>query len=638
MDLIYIDYETYYDKVYTLRNMTPFEYILDPRYETIGCGVAINNGEPFFLEGDDVAKLLKEYPRPYALVSYNALFDASITSFRYGIHPDLLIDAMGIVRATLQHAIRNGRVSLDNVAQVLNLKAKGDTVLKVIGMRRADIKAQPQLWADFKQYCLNDTLLCRSITQLLAPQFPRSELWVMSTILKMCTKPKFFGNLHHLQEHLNVVLTEKEALLSRVGLTRADMLSNDKFADALKRFGVDPPTKPSHADPSKTIWAFAKTDEEFRDLEEHENPDVQALVAARVGVKSTLEERRTQRFIAMTESAQNAFNGTPWLPVALRYAGAHTHRFSGEWKVNMQNLPSRKNSKIRESLTAPPGYKIVEVDASQIQCRLTAWLAGEQELLNQFKSGTDVYAWFGSEMFKRPINKKDDPIERFISKENVLGLGFQMGASKLLYHLTNKAADYGIDITFTFSQCEVWVQFYRFKFKKIRGLWYTLENILSELIRTSTSSVQVPSFKIGPCHTEGTDLVLPNGLKLYYDNLREVGYKKIFDWGRERREIYGGKYTENLAQALDRAHVMDAAYRVEQSFDKLRIDAELAHQMHDALIYIVPDGLVSTVAKIVYEEMKTPASWGVGLPLDAEVKVGQNYGAMQPFDVAQDST
>jgi hypothetical protein len=628
MTIIYGDFESYYDKEYTLKKITPYEYILDPRWETIGCGIAIGYGAPSFFPGDTVADLLREYPRPWAFVSYNALFDASILSFRYGIHPDLLIDAMGIVRAVSLHGIRNGRVSLENVCKHLLLPPKGDTVLKVSGMRRADIEAQPKLWREFVTYCCNDVESCRTITKTLGQLFPRSELWVMDAILKMCTKPKFYGDLTHMHAHLANVLAEKNALLSRVGLTRADLLSADKFAEALKKLGVEPPTKLSLAT-GKPIWAFAKTDEDFRALEEHENSDVQALVAARIGVKSTLEERRTQRFIGMAEAAERAF-GIPWMPIALGYGKAHTHRFGGEWKVNFQNLPSRKNTKLRESIVAPPGYKVMDIDASQIECRLVAWLAGEDELLQEFAKGTDVYSWFGSDMFKKPINKKTHPIERFISKENVLGLGFQMGPDKLLYHLTNKAADHGLDIQFTHGQCEIWVNFYRTKFKKIRKLWWTTERILDQMMLYKPMS-----FRLGPSHTEGTDLVLPNGLRLYYDNLRTRNYRKVFDWGREVKEIYGGKFTENHVQALDRVHVMEAAQRIDNKLKDMGLDIELAHQMHDGLIYVVMDELVPTLGVIAYEEMRTPAAWGAGLPLDAEVKVGQSYGTMKEISIEE---
>ena len=126
-----------------------------------------------------------------------------------------------------------------------------------------------------------------------------------------------------------------------------------------------------------------RADQKFTDLLEHDDPMVQALVAARLGVKSTIEETRSTRFIAIAESSQ-AHLGAPYMPVPLKYSGAHTHRYSGDWKLNMQNLSARKSKEIRRCLYAPEGYTIVAVDAAQIEARIVAWLAGQIDLLDMY--------------------------------------------------------------------------------------------------------------------------------------------------------------------------------------------------------------------------------------------------------------
>ena len=260
MRVVYIDFETYYDNEYTLKKYTPYEYILDPRWETIGCGFALNDGPVTFYPGDEIADILRELPRPYACVSYNALFDASILSFRYGIHPDMLIDAMGLVRACLLHSIRNGRVSLANVSQVLGLPEKKVGVLKnASGMHRSDLEERPYLWQEYQDYCKQDTDSCRSITKILGPKYPKEQLWVMDAILKMCTRPNFHADLNLLKEHLTTIRAAKETLLQRVGLKREDLLSADKFAGALASLGVEPPTKLSMAAAEKLARASRQT-------------------------------------------------------------------------------------------------------------------------------------------------------------------------------------------------------------------------------------------------------------------------------------------------------------------------------------------------------------------------------------------
>ena len=195
----------------------------------------------------------------------------------------------------------------------------------------------------------------------------------------------------------------------------------------LQAAGVEPPQKISPTT-GETVWAFAKSDKDFTDLEEHEDPYVQALVAARLGHKTTIEETRTRRLIAVAN--QHWINGTPpcSLPVPLKVSGAHTHRFSGDWKFNLQNL--KRGGELRRAIRARTGEKLVSVDASQIEARILAELAGEQWLMQAFREGRDVYAEFGTDVFGVPVNKKDYPDERFIGKTAVLQLGYGAASSR----------------------------------------------------------------------------------------------------------------------------------------------------------------------------------------------------------------
>ena len=119
-------------------------------------------------------------------------------------------------------------------------------------------------------------------------------------------------------------------LLRNITENKEELMSNPKFAEILRKCGVEPPMKISPTT-GKDTYAFSKTDEEFKALLEHENVNVQAVVAARLGMRSTIEETRTERFI---EIGQRGL-----LPIPLRYYAAHTGRWGGDDKVNMQNLP-----------------------------------------------------------------------------------------------------------------------------------------------------------------------------------------------------------------------------------------------------------------------------------------------------------
>jgi DNA polymerase len=128
--------------------------------------------------------------------------------------------------------------------------------------------------------------------------------------IRMFTEPTLILDKEVLTNHLSIVKSAKEQLLGKALVDKADIMSNPKLADLLHKCGVEPPTKISPTT-GKEAFAFAKSDEAFKELLEHENPVVQAIVAARLGVKSTLEETRTERFIGIAE------RGT--LPIPLRY-------------------------------------------------------------------------------------------------------------------------------------------------------------------------------------------------------------------------------------------------------------------------------------------------------------------------------
>jgi hypothetical protein len=414
---IVIDFETYYDDEYSLRHMTPVEYVMHPRFECIGASVLVGDtGEAVFLEEHELAEYLDTLDRnKTVVVSHNALFDMCILVWRFGFTPALMIDTMSMARALLYH--KTGGVSLARIARELTLPAKTDTIKKVTGMGKAAIKAAG-LWGPYTEYANNDADICRQIFMRLRRDFPKEEFKINDMVIRCAVIPRFKLDATLLAEHLNDVITAKENLLAEAGMTtRDELLSNEKFANALRRFGVEPPMKISLRTGLET-YAFAKTDQAMADLEDHEDPRVQALVAARLGIKSTQEETRSRRFlsIAMLDWGPSKIRkGQGWMPIPLCYSGAHTHRLSGDWSLNLQNLP--RGGKLRAALTAPSKCSVVACDASQIEARIVAWLAGQGDLLDGFREGRDIYSEFASSIFGRPVNKKDNPEDRFVGKQ-----------------------------------------------------------------------------------------------------------------------------------------------------------------------------------------------------------------------------
>jgi DNA polymerase len=619
MKILFLDYESYYDqKTYSLSHMTPVEYICDPRWETIGLAACEGkNGEAQWIEGPDVAAYLgSKDPDEYAVVHHNALFDACISSFRYGWVPRQTWCTLAMARAMLYH--KTGSVSLKTVVLELGVGVKGTEIEQASGMGLAALKAHPEQYAAYVGYALNDVRLSRAaFFKMLDMGFPPMELSVIDMVTRCAIQPQFEIDVDLVARHLHDVVTEKQMLLTKAMLAGVDdkdqLTSRNKLADLLKSMGVDVPMKISKTTGEPT-FALAKTDKEFKALEEHEDPRVQAVIAARLGHQTTLEESRSQRFINIGQIAWPLASLMGRAPMPMRYSGAHTHRLSGEWKINVQNL--RKGGKLRQALKALAGFQVVAGDASQIEARIVGWLSGCQTMVDAFARGEDVYSWFASMVYGYPVSKANVK-ERFLGKQAILGLGYGMGEER--YEATIRILSDG-KIVIERSEAKWVVEFYRSKFHEVPATWKFLDKMLFRMTDETCSQ------DWGPVRFEFERIVLPSGLSLNYHNLKRSNMGEwTYFFGKEQKWLFGGKLLENIVQALARIVVMDAAVRMKSALAKIDPGLRLNLQVHDELVYIVPDDLVPVVEQMLLKELRWRPSWAPALPLDAEVGHGPNY-------------
>ncbi len=304
--LLFLDFETYYDNEYSLRKMPTPNYILDPRFECQMVAVEEFGVGAQIIDGPDFPHYLKQFdPRKTITVSFNALFDASILAWRYGFVPVRTLDTMGMARALMGHKLV--RFSLGAVAEALGLGAKGNALVKVLGMHAPEIKSRG-LWREFSAYALQDNVLNRDIFLRLIPHFPVSERRLMDLTLRCAIEPRFRMDIGMLTQHLADVRVAKAELLAGAGVELTQLMSAQKFKEALEALGVEVETKvtvgaqtkaDATGEPPVRTPAFAKTDEFMAGLLDHENPAVQALAAARLGFKSTLEEARTEKMLSI---------------------------------------------------------------------------------------------------------------------------------------------------------------------------------------------------------------------------------------------------------------------------------------------------------------------------------------------------
>jgi DNA polymerase bacteriophage-type len=622
------DFESFYSKDYSLRHMDPPSYILDERFEAICLSlVEGKDSTAMLVDGPYIQGYVDTYKKRQAageriaFVSHNALFDACILAWRFGFVPDLIVCTLSMARTLLRSELRS--VSLDSVSRHFGMQ-KGKTIFKVSGMSRADIIANG-MWAEYTNYCMNDTQLCRAIFYKMIKDFPAEEIVLQDMILRCAIEPRFIADLGMLQTHLANVQVEKTKLMIKAyfcGLTsRDELMSNPQFAEVLQRRGIRPPRKVSYQTGQET-WAFSKQDREFLALLEHDDPKVSTLVEARLVVKSTLEESRAERLINI---AQLPFPGLPEhvMPIPLKMGAAITHRLGGDWDCNPQNWG--RKSPIRKAMRAPEGYKVVVADAEQIEARLTAWFCGQQDLVNEFARGEDVYANFAQTIYHVPVTKSSQPAKRFVGKTGILQLGYQSGPGK--FRSTVWLLSYNSEpepIELTEDEARNIVYGYRTKMDWIVDMWGQFKDLIPEMASNPKLVRQ-----IGPITIRGNKIIGPNGLTITYRNLRQEldvhgKLNWVYDYGGGTYRLFGGKLLENVIQFLARIAVMQAAIRLKPLL--IPFGSQLTHTAHDEIVYIVKDEYVADVETLVDREMSLTPAWAPGLPLKTSVTHGQTYG------------
>ena len=242
--------------------------------------------------------------------------------------------------------------------------------------------------------CLHDVELTANLFNTMIESYPQSELDLIDATVRLFTEPKLEGDLDILEDCLTDAIYERDHWPEKLGVCKDVLLSDRKFASLLAGTGIELPTKLSPTS-GKPIHAFAKSDKSFTDLREHEDKNVRDIVEARLAVKTSIAETRAARLL------DTALRGS--IPVYLRYYGAHTGRFSGGDKVNLQNLP--RNSKLRGGLKAPTGHTLIWADFSQIECRILACLQDVKDYEEALKPGADVYSEFGTRLFRYSVPK-----------------------------------------------------------------------------------------------------------------------------------------------------------------------------------------------------------------------------------------
>ena len=617
MSFVTLDFETYYAKDFSLTKLTTEEYVRSPYFEVIGVAIKIDDAQPEWFSGNHKeikARLDQIDWSESALLCHNAMFDGAILSFIFNIVPAYYFDTLCMARA--KHGV-DVSGSLANLVKMYGLGQKGTEVVEALGKRRKDFT--PADLHNYGNYCINDVSLTFALfNTFISDYFPQSELDLIDMTLRMYTQPVFEVNDAMLVGRLEEVRQEKSELLAglqtKLGCgseeeVRQKLASNPQFAAILKEFNVPVPMKISPTT-GKETYALAKNDEGFIELLEHEDPFIQQLCSVRLGTKSTIEESRIERFIGIGSRNRGR------LPIPLKYYGAHTGRWAGTDSVNFQNLPSRDKKKktLKRSIMAPEGHVVINCDSSQIEARVLAWLAGQDDVTRQFANGEDVYSIFASKVYKKPISKAN-PVERFVGKTCILGLGYGTGAKKLQHTL--KTQPPGADLPE--EECRRIVNLYRESNHRITDLWHDCDSALHHLVSWPHDLQPYAIGKHGAVLATASGVLLPNGLSIRYPDLRLSDKKYIYKSRKGVTSIWGGAMVENIVQALARIIVGEQMLKIREQYRPVLT-------VHDAAVIVAPKAELDKAVAFITEVMSTPPEWATGLPVACEAKYGESYG------------
>ena len=657
MRILTLDVESYFrSKDYSLSKMGPIEYVRDPRFEVLCYGFRIDKGRTQVITASnretDRKMLLSlgiEDPNTITVGHNLAGFDALVLSEYYGIKPAFMVDTipmmhwLGLSRiikcthkeltATLGHGIKQaGTVVSDG---------------KHIGDFTKDE------WEFFTQYCADDVTQCSENFYSMLPFVKNGDaLKLMSLTAKMGTEPAFMPDVTMLQDYLATldekVEQQRQELAHFLHFPTTEAMlkairSRIEFPKLLAQVGGAVPMKWSDKQ-GKEIPATSKTDLEFTKMVNDSNPNVAMLVQAKLNLNSSIQRSRAQSLINMGGGA---------IPIALSAYKAHTGRYTagGEGSsdgLNFQNLSKRDPTQltIRKALKVADGYKVVACDSSQVEARMLAWVAQQDDLVEQFREGRDPYAELAGKIYGLDAKAIHDAAKdgsdpnhdtyktyRNVGKTAVLSAGYGVGAKKFSDTLLRSRVQLDPDLNEHEAKAARAHGIYRSSNSAIVSFWKVCGNVLAAL-NANDSVGEYGRFGRYGMLSYGKDFVpctgyksayigLPNGYRIWYPNLRMTDdglvYDRFYHGKLIPNRIYSGACCENVIQSLA-FHMM-----VWQACRMTDVGIPIKCNIHDAWIAVVPEKYAQAVKLHMEKIMGSVPIWLTGFPVGCEAEVGTDF-------------
>lgn len=638
-NLVTLDVETYFDREYSLSKMTMTEYINDPRFKLHSIQLAVNNGEIQYFDTDhiDDALVLLRNLDDWALVAQNTAFDAAILNWRYGIKPSFYYDTMSMSRGFWPTESASLKELAIRVFPDDKTMRKGDELINFLGVETLT----PEQHVVMARYGNQDVHLTREIfKKLIEYGYPEEELYQVHMVIRMYVEPSFVIDRPLLESAIEEDVAETEEALGKAlamvkelckskvvtlpyAFDKTLFSSNQRFAELLKTvLEIEPPIK-LNAKGAPT-YAFGKNDVPFIKMRD-DYSEFEVIFNARELVKSTIAASRAATMLRCSQPSD--LNPEGRLPVPLKYYGAATGRYSGQDKINLQNL--QRGSKHRLSLTAPKNHLVFVADSSNIECRVNACFSGQNDLVEDFRQGQDIYSNFATEVvFGYPVNKELKH-ERGVGKVCILGLGYGMGWRT--FQRTLQSGPMGMKpMPCSDEFAQKCVYGYREKFPMIAQNWQIANAMLAQML-DPTCDIQWGHLRV--LHN---CILMPNGLWLSYPGLRiqqtehANGVDTWYEYwnGKFWKKLYGSLIVENACQATAGLIIKESMNRI----DRWLVENDLGRivlQVHDEIICVArsdrPDFPPELIQQTIQDMMCVVPSWMPNIPLAAEGGFANEY-------------
>lgn len=684
MNVLTVDFETYYDREYSLSKMTMIEYIMDGRFQPIMMSYAIN---------DEPIKNVIGYPKikevldgidwnNTVLNAQNTAFDATIIRARFGHTARYYTDTMAMARVTAAHVFEGA--SLGAIAKVLQANGvevppKGKEVQSALGMHlynayqgtpylalkattdSNEIQRGHELLMGYVEYCNNDVHLAREAFKYFTKMITPDEMQYGDMILKCYIEPSLYLDLPIIEEEIQRIHERDEKRARDVANKyfngkqaelRSVCRSVPKFTEFLRGLGgileheIDEDADYAFIIPSKYSEkkgrvepCYSKTFPAVIEMCDRMD-EIGDIFRTKLAMSSSIELSRAERFRAIAKIGCGF--GMPYT-----VSGAHTHRLGGSGGLNVQNLSSGRkegqSNALKRSISAPPGHQVVVFDSSQIELRTGSYIAGDNATLKMFLEGRDPYSEQASLIYggdpveiKKLAKSGVEPyasIQRPAGKASLLSNIYGTGAVGFM----NYAKLMGVDMTL--EEAQHIVKVYRETHPEVVATWNACEVALRNMIAGASGYFGGPDGKLfyydGSRMNHGVRMPgirLPDGNWLNYHclSMREREYP---DGSTKMNYAYRGLKEGRIQWIFTYAARIFENCNQALAFAVMKYQALLINQRykivlntHDEWGIVVKDDEVEQAKEYMQWCMRQVPEWAKGLPVDCEGDAAVHYG------------